>query len=392
MNYVKERGIAIFVFVFSVMILLNNPAITLQSYAKNDSKEVIYEYYDYINNGNPEKIISLYSDYLVDFVAPFFKDENNKKEKSGIYNIIQINDIDISEEPKIKEYIIGDTIYKDVDHFFVKCDMDVEISDKYYRDGANYFEFWISNVDNRYTILNIEIPSMSEIKKYDSDKETVDEYIVERSGYIYGKKVATRGVDSPVYIDYVANPYTINVQGYGAVNFVSYCTTVAACEINTLTTTNGSRAAAMAIKMFSMHCVNNAATGSNYDVTLNQQSYVPGTQISNTASAAISYAMSNFLLDCYGANFRTFYRKQYNSTGAASYAVYHGGVLSQLGCDSLANANYSWQNILKYYYTRSTSIPYYNSQMNYGDLIICTSHYHDWSNSLYCPTCGAEVP
>lgn len=97
----------------------------------------------------------------------------------------------------------------------------------------------------------------------------------------------------------------------------------------------------------------------------------------------------------YGEVFRTFCRKEYLVTDAdqaAAYCTSNGGVLSQIGSNNLGTAGMSWQEILRYYYTRVTNIShYYNAQMNYGTLVITTAHTHDWSDGYSCPTCGAIV-
>lgn len=209
-----------------------------------------------------------------------------------------------------------------------------------------------------------------------------------RNAYLYENEIVVAS-DTPIYIDYVKNPSKIRVLYNGSVkkiNFTDYCLTVAANEINTLSSVNGRYAAAMAIKMFAMHYVNSAASGANYDINSSVQVYREGVQISSGAQNAMNDIMNYFLLDYYGANFKTFYRTHESDN---SYCKQYGGILAQAEGDAMGASGTSWKDILKYYYTRVSTVNYYNSKMNYGNLIITTQHTHDWGGSEVCSYCGA---
>ncbi len=162
-------------------------------------------------------------------------------------------------------------------------------------------------------------------------------YINIRNGFLYGELEGNEiqpTSDAPVYIDYVRNPSTIRVLINGKVDTVDFKT----------------------------YCKRAAA------------------------DAAVEATYNYFLLDYYGAFFPTFYRTQKSSK--PTYCVQYGGILPQKEADDLAKTK-SWKEILKYYYTRSENVTYYNSLMNYGALIVTTSHVHDWGGGIICAHCGA---
>lgn len=390
----KIKGII--VIILSLVMLL-----PMSVYAAEDDEyvNIISSYYEYINNGEAHRIQELYGGYLKEFVASFFENENNVLEHNGIYNVINANIVFVKYIESTNEYSDGKEIYNNVHKYIVKCEMDVYESDKYYQQGYNYFLFSVGYDDEKLKIIDIEIPSYNLMVENDTSIEDVDIFRNVRNNFIYGSSttISPYAADSSVYIDYVGNPSKIRVQGYSTpIDFMEYCRDVAACEINTLEDKNGAIAAAMAIKMFSMHFVNNAASGADYDINTAAQSYIPGRY--SIATSNIKNAMNTvenyYLLGPYGENFKAFYRKKYAVIAAdpgAAFCVKNGGVLSQLEADSFGSDGMDWKDILKYYYTRVSGTSYYNSHMNKGTLIITTGHNHDWSNASYCPTCGALV-
>lgn len=287
-------------------------------------------------------------------------------------------------------YYDGISTYSNTETFFIKCKMKVYSSDKYYTEGNNYFLFNIGISPNgEVKIANIQIPTYNIIEHNDSQISDVRLYKQTRNYYLYGDIPSPFLTDKPAYIDYVKNPSSIRVLYNGSVksiNFKDYCLTVAANEINTLTSTDGLRAGAMAVKMFAMHFIHTAASGSNYDINSTAQKYDENTKISSGAKSAMNYVMDYFLLDSFGANFKTFYR---TSESNHSYCKKNGGIFAQTEGDSMGAKGTSWQDILKHYYTRVSNVSYYNSDMNYGSLIITTQHVHDWGYGTTCAYCGA---
>ena len=164
-----------------------------------------------------------------------------------------------------------------------------------------------------------------------------------------------------------------------------YCKTVAAGEITVLKNTEALRACALSIKMFAIHHILSAATGTNYDINATDQVFNENNTRTEACNNAVDYTFNYFLLDMYGSMFKTFYRKSSSSTDG-QYCKQNGGMLSQMGADNLADDGKNWK---EYYYTRKTNISYYNTAVKSGSLIITTTHVHDWSGGTTCGYCGA---
>ncbi|MBO5283557.1 MAG: hypothetical protein J6B43_10630 [Lachnospiraceae bacterium] len=385
----KRYNVVIWILLFGLSVSSFTLAVTA-SESNYDYEAVINQYYELVNNGKQYEIPSLYGTGLNNFVADFFDDDKNQETHSGIYNVKNVQILTVQRISDIP-FVFDDEFvtYTETENFFVKCNMEVYTSDKYYMQGNNYFLFTVGiDPNGQVKIINIEIPSFHTIKCYDLQTDDILLYEQTRNYFLYGD-IPTPTSDTPVYIDYVRNPRQIRVLYNGSVKSVSfsdYCLTVAANEMNTLKNTDGQRAAAMAIKMFAMHFVNSAASGSNYDINSTVQVYKEGVQISAGAQSAMNYVMDYFLLDYYGANFKTFYRTKESDN---EYCKQYGGMLAQIEADTMGGNGKSWQEILRYYYTRVSTVTYYNSKMNTGALIIASQHTHDWGGGEICNYCGA---
>ena len=292
----RKKYFKIFTF---LLVLLMGFGITSDVKAKetsNQPEDIIISYFNCINEERYIDVQELYGEELNEFVYEFFQDSNNIGEHQGIYNVKHVTSEMIKETGTCEDYEYGECLYSNIKKFFVKCNMNVYQTDKYYQEGVNYFIFYIGmNEDNCLKILNIEIPSYSELNVHDTVEEDIIRFQQIRDELIYGI-VSPCYADSPVYIDRVVNPTSIRVEGYdNAIPFWDYCKGVAANEINNLTTDNAARAGAMAIKMYSMHAVNKAASGADYDIKRNQQVYNPNTEISSRAKKAVEYVKNYFL-------------------------------------------------------------------------------------------------
>lgn len=390
------KKIISFIMIVMFLVLEIQYSVSASEQVEEDYANLIFQYYKIINEQKHEDIMDLYADSLKNYVFDFFESKQNQDMHEGIYNVMNANIVFINEIENIKGTTEFEGImYKEVHFYFVKCDMHVYSSDKYYAEGNNYFIFSIGkDIAGSIKIINIEIPSYSTVLLYDKDTADVRQYEQVRNSFLYGD-LEESGMqltsDAPVYIDYVRNPSTIRVLVNGTVvtvDFKTYCKRAAAVEINSgLNNTDGYNACAMALKMFAIHKVNTAATGANYDInSATDQGYSETKVLSDAANAAVEATFDYFLLDYYGAFFPTFYRTQKSSKPA--YCIQYGGILPQKEADDLAKTK-SWKEVLKYYYTRSENVTYYNSLMNYGALIITTSHVHDWGAGIICAYCGA---
>ncbi len=387
----------VLVFLATVMLSLSVlPALAVRANGQEYYSDVILQYYDLMNGTNDRAVLDLYGNALREQVQPFFSNEENMTMHEGIYNVIHASVLCITEiDGDVLETIEGES-YSDIHTYFVKTYMQVYSSDKYYSQGVNYFTFCLGkDALENICILNIEIPSYTLIETLDADTESVEQYKTQRNSFLYGNTEDSQIAllsDGPVYRDYVGNPSTIRVLVNGTVktvDFKTYCKRAAAVEMNSgLNNTDGYRACAMALKMFAIHKIYSAASGANYDITTSQQGYSETKQISTSANNAVEYIHDYFLLDYYGAVFPTFYRTQ--ASNKPQYCVQNGGILPQKEADALA-ASTSWQDVLRYYYTRKSNVQYYNTLMTSGNLFITTSHYHDWRTGTECAVCGAHA-
>lgn len=353
-----------------------------------DYETIIHNYYEYIQNKDIQGIMNVYSEQLVSYIKPFAEDGRNIINHQGIYNII---DCKVQEITKIKES--GKEVYESVEYrncetFFVCVDMEVYASDKYYKNGVNYFLISLGN-NGENIIYNVEIPSFKEIEAVKNETLAKDFY-KERNKYLYNDVTMLLSSDSPVYVDRVENPSTIRIYVNGGVKELDFRTylerTVAAeCNNGLYGSQAGYDAAAMACKMFAIHKCLRSAHGGNYDILVpTDQAYDENKDLSNEATEAINNIYNWFALDAYGAVFPTFFRTQESDSG---YCVRFGGILPQREAGTKFD---NWKDIFRYYYTRDEDVEYYNGEMNYGSLIFTTYHTHDWSYGSICWYCGAE--
>lgn len=365
---------------------------------KEEFENVIYQYYENISNGCYEEVINLYSSSLRKQMIKFFCDEKNKTEHEGLYNIYNVDVLTIKKTEQTDAVMDCEEEYVEIMSFFVKCNMNVYKTDKYYMEGNNYFEFTLGKESNgNVNILNIEVPDYSCIRKYGEDKA----YINQRNCLIYGEEACNNielysmNDDAPVSIDYVENPSQVRVLYNGSVetvDFRTYMERTAAAEFNSgIEGIESYKACAMAVKMYAIHKILKRAIGLNYDIYAGpgddaEQTYAPNKALSENAKRAVDETYDYFLLDYNGAVFPTFYRSVVEKL--PQYCVKNGGVMPQIDKND-ETKNMSWKNKLHYYYTRVPGVAYYNNNMVYGSLIITYSHTHDWSSGQYCYYCGA---
>lgn len=371
---------------------------------------LINEYYELINNGNQERVIDLYGDSLRREVQAFFDNNNNNRENGeGIFGVESVEVLQIKLMESGFSYTYSGQIFLNTNKYFVKCNMMVDETDKYYSNGINYFQFYIGiDSDGNIRIACVDIPLGHVITENDDNMENTAAYIERRNKQLYGETLTeSEGdaeeqqtdmimmlseTDKPLAVDYVQNPLVIRVildDGSIVVrDLKDYCKTVAAGEITVLTNTEALRACALAIKMFAVHKILTAGAGASSDITCHDQWFDESNQRTEACNAAVDYIFDYFLLDEYGSIMRTFYRRS-SSSQQGEYCRQYGGILSQLGADELAGSGNDWKYILHYYYERMSGISYYNSFVSYGALIITTSHMHDWSGGSVCGICNA---
>lgn len=359
--------------------------------------DIISRYYEYVNQDEAEKVTELYGDKLQREVLAFFGNNENKRNKEGLFGVetAQIEKVVELEEADYYEYY-GYT-YSDVKTFFVQCSMNVSESDKYYSDGVNYFKFYIGESLGRLSVFNLEIPTEHEILSNATAYNDAVSYIDSRNQMIFGvsqQNNNSRAYDSPIYRSVVGNPTTIRVLlsdgTVDTVNFKTYCKCVAGGEITTLYESEALKACAMAIKMFAIHSVLRAAGGGGYDITSTAQTYVPSNTGNSRTNSAVEQIYDLFLLDSNGCVFPTFYRRSYDSVNG-NYCKEGGGILAQILAEDMAKYDdMTWTDILKYYYQRKSGVTCYNPDMAYGRLIFTTAHQHSFSYEAMCTICGAD--
>lgn len=158
------------IFTFLLVLLLGF-SITSDVKAKetfNHPEDIIMSYFNCINEKRYTDVQKLYGEELNEFVYEFFQNMENVEEHQGIYNVKNVTSEKIREIGTCEDYEYNEYFYSNIKKFFVKCNMNVYQTDKYYQEGVNYFIFYIGmNEDSCLKILNIEIPTYSELMTYE---------------------------------------------------------------------------------------------------------------------------------------------------------------------------------------------------------------------------------
>lgn len=155
------------------------------------------------------------------------------------------------------------------------------------------------------------------------------------------------------------NPTEITVRlsasdggGYKTLSFKEYCYIVTMYEYGSNSLNQEARkASALAIKNVAWQRIRlQKYANEECDITCNEQKFgltkTPTSNVKSAVDAIWNYIMLSSDYKLFFAYFQT----KLTSSGIGSYAKYHGGCLSHLEADALADDGYTWEEILHYFY------------------------------------------
>lgn len=356
-------------------------------------RQLIATYVECIDQENWEELSKLFCEESKEELQSFLNNTENAVAKIGYFNFASAEIVSL--ELCAENYESADFEINDYEGIMTlsawECVLDVKTHQdtKYLTSGKNYFTF-IVGWQNGVPVIVGKLRDKIRTEEINQAEESTTEQELN-----WG--VSVLSYDAPVSYSGIGtwkNPETIIVEGYGTIPFKTYCFRVTANEVGSDSYNQTARTAvALAIKNYAWHrIVGQKYSDYEYDIrptSTDDQTYNETTTITPYVRMAVNTIWDYVMLSCDYNLFCGFYRKNSDS---CSYAVQHGGMLSQLEAEDLAKANYSWQDILHYYYDYGT----YNKEMTPGTIrIISLSHETTgtYSNNVnyhwrVCTTCG----
>ncbi len=320
------------------------------------AEEVIQSYYDDVNTKNVEKILDALDGEYGECAQNIYTDKENITNHIGIFNISNAEVLSI-EEVSLSDGLALDLTDYDgeiIKAYKVRVNITKYQDDDEFNNGINEIYF-ILNSDNKIIGCQM-LDDMPEVKENDNS-----------SLFSYDAPVAKPS----------SNPSTIKVYRTStgkieSVGFETYCKVVTTCEVGYSSWDKAAlRACAMAIKNYGIARVKRQKyAGLGYDVKDNtyDQVYNPSKTRVTQCDAAVDFIWNYYLVASDSKIFPGFHVANVN---VSSYAAKHKGILSQEKAQSLAvNNDYTWRQILKYFYTRENGITYYNSEVPVGSVSI----------------------
>lgn len=372
-NCYKKKTICVLL-CFILVFVLASPA-----FAESISiyPDIIEMYFTNINNGNYASIIRLLSESQRSEFEEFVTDPNNFEGKIGIFNYssVDVLSCQIYDGSEQLDVFFEDTAdFANVEYWGCTVNATAYRETKYLSSGINRFIICTGLDDtNAQVIIGIiRITGQNQIEVNDVSPLSYDAPV----------SAPTSGVWT--------TPSTINVQGYGNVNFKTYCYRVTANEFGSDNLNQTARkAVALAVKNFGWNrTLVQKYPNYEYDVkaTNSDQVYSESVEITSNVTNAVNAIWNYVMLSC---DYKLFcgFHLQNSSKGS--------GILSQLGANELAESGYTWQQILHEYYDYGT----YNTEMTKGVIkIVNLSHSQSGTYSInntdilyhwiVCTVCG----
>lgn len=318
---------------------------------------VINEYVGYLDSGEVENILDIMSEQRRIEDEEFILNEENKVGHVGYFNYESAQLVSIQEyKDDWKVFGYSEQEYANISEITAwDCIINVET----YRDtdflleGNNRFVITVGKDEaGKFVIVGIvrdKLWSESEENLLGNAVMTL-----ESDGWEYAPVGNTSGGTW-------TNPSAIVVwMGDGVatetVDFKEYCYKVLQSEFGSDSYHDEARkAAAMTVKMVGWHSiVVQRYTGEEYHVKYNdEQVYDKNKTPTSSVKYAVNSIWNYMMLTC---DYKIFYSYYVSSSAKSPYAVYHGGVYSQIEANTLAEAeeyqgNYvDWMFLLHYYY------------------------------------------
>lgn len=369
----------------------------LQNYSA--SENVIREMVDAVNQKNWSIFTNLMSLEEQDYYVKYFADDTSTNgikqvESASLEDIITLTKDLSKAELLFNEYPVL-TNNNNVQSFIVGIDCKVNIENKYFYNGLNYFIIALAEENGEMKIVQFNRPSFDlasktiipELKKTDTnyDKKVAALNVIENASHGYlvnaqneaisqdfiiidtnnaNKNVATPNSysDTPnlgVYTNY-SLPTTIsclmNRTGTGSVanvSFNSYVKNTINNEWYNSWNNEALRTGIYCIKGVGWYrTISPVSSSGGYDVTQYTQFYNPGTALTNTNN------MINDMSPYYLANKdNKLFFPEYGAGTSGTAGTQGTGRLLQWGSQYLAQQGYTFYYILNYYYNGSSYSP-----------------------------------
>lgn len=362
---------------------------------------IICSYFDAVNNNDYSTVISLSPSRLRPILTMIYSNETNRTNHIGFFNIeaIDVERIVPNMETILTRYFDEEILsnYEQVDVFLLKANVSVIEEDDSIKNGTSYF--CVPAVKESGEIYVYDV-----VKINDALGETL----------VSDFPVSPTGISTPISDNILYYPQSIKVLRttcydeetvdrtgiIETVNFETYCQICLMGEFGTNSNrVEARKAVALAIRNYAFHRYLYAQSISNgfhlidaaQDPTgtyFGAQKYDPGLTPTTLVKNAVADISEYFILDSDNRLIQSLHKRGSNDEDGKN-----GGVLKQLGANHLADQNYTFDKIIKYYYDRVAGVKYENKEVSVGPV---TAHRHDnvvvsqsyTTHTLRCNSCN----
>ena len=355
----KHKKLLISVLTFVIAMLAYVPSVHAAADIQT-GKEVIQSYFDNVNTKDVENILEKLDGEYGKNAQHIYTNKENIDNYVGVFNIKKSEVLSIVEASSSERLALDVTDYKGEKITVYKVSVDIT---KYLDEGE-----YIEGNNKLYFVLNTNNKIIG--------CQTLDDMLDMNNVSAIDNGISLLSYDTPVKKP-SSNPSTIKVYRTAtgkiqSINFKKYCKVVTTCEVGYSKWDNDAlRACAMAIKNYGIVRIKrHKYAGLGYDVKDNtsDQVYNPNKSRIKKCDNAVNYIWDYYLVD---ANSKLFPGFHVANVNVNSYAAKNKGILSQEKAQSLASKNdYSWKQILKYFYTRKSGTSYYNKEVAVGSVSI----------------------
>ena len=366
----KNKGIqTLALLLFLVFALTVFAPTALAVSAQAESLDVVYRVVEAMNSQDWDTYIALQCmENQQDYIA-FLSNPINAAKHMGLFNIISAKVVEVKElAPNDVEAFSRIQIYKEKYHqvaaYYVGVNYSVYEESKYYFNGVNYALVITGVENNAWKIIEMsDAPIESLVPMglgFGTNSENValniihariSGIIINPSGGIISKTRTFRAVSGDHGRPDFVRVYRTATEVVENVDYYSYVKNVLPNEWYTSWPEESLKAGAMAVKMYGWYHTYHPKWGSlGADVkdTSVDQCYVPGTE-NDDGTAAINALNGIGLENSAGKIFET----QYYAGTRDTYGTQNGGKISQWGSKKLAEDEFGYLYICRYYYDNS---------------------------------------
>ncbi len=356
-----------------------------------EQEQLISEYIDSFGDWN--KWYTYYASEVQDNYRTFVTNPKSQQNSTGVLvvnqaKLLYIKQIDNNLAPRYPEL---KTFYYDEDNYrcyLVGIDMDVKHDSPYYYDGINYKLIIIVKENGNWKIgaqCGAPIEQLINVDSAVSTNKAIEQYCARagidqelKTNRAVGYGFINGNVNNPPQNIYVGDGYAYQDSNGNwlpgctgtvyTVDFQDYVYNATSNEIYSTYDEDAIIACAISIKMYAWWChLGTYRETFGCDILGNyDQAYdVNDTTYPASISSAINNVISYYILSSDGKFFST------NCNNFTSFDYLHSGQLIQSGAQNLANNyNYTWQQIIHYYFD--------NSSYNHPDCGIVLIGTHSW--------------